>query len=197
MTVNAVIYRAPHLRQLVASDPHGGDNCTAYAMARAVNAATLGGVRVTGAYVRSISNEPIPDPQSPGLSLPQIVAIGKKLHVPITDMSGGTWDDVVRVLDTAGPGRRVIAQIDYPAWQDRCQDRNINFGHALTLDAVRRHDGIMSVLGSDPLCDALRWYRAGNVRDAMVAWGRKTGYGTTGKVRFAVTREIPLIAVET
>lgn len=195
MTTRALIYRAPHLRQLVSSDPYGKFNCTAVALARATNAATVGGLKISGKEVRALSNEPIPDPRSPGLSIPQIVTVSKKLRVPVIDRTGQTWDDVVRVLDTVGPGRRVIACIDYPAWQERCQDRNIDFGHALTLDAVRRKDGIMQVLGSDPLCTALNWYRAGNVRDAMVAWGRKTGL-PAGQLRFAVTREIPLIAVE-
>lgn len=195
MTTVARIYRAPHLRQLVTSDPYGKYNCSAVALARATNAATVGGLKISGKEVRAMTNEPIPDPRSPGLTIGQLVTVSKKLRVPIIDRTGQTWDDVVAVLDTAGVGRRVIACIDYPAWQERCQDRNIDFGHALTLDAVRRVDGQMQVLGSDPLCTALQWYRAGNVRDAMVAWGRKTGL-TGGKLRFAVTREVPLIATE-
>src|SRR6187200_3295282 len=188
MTVRAAIYRAPHLTQRISSDPYWQFNCAAYALARATNAATLGGLKISGKEVRALSSEPVPDPNSPGLNNAQLVAVSKKLRVPITDKTGETWDDVVSYLDTVGPGYRVLASIDYPAWAERCQDINIQFGHQVTLDAVRRKDGIMQILGSDPLCTRLEWYRAGNVRDAMVAWGRKTGMGTTGQLRFAVTR---------
>jgi len=184
-----VIYRAPHLYQLIASDPYGGKNCTAYALARAINAATLGGLIVSGRQVRALSSEPVPDPASPGLNLAQAVAVSIKLRVPVYNRTGEGWDYVVDVLDQVGPGRRVIAQVDYRAWQDRCQ-ANPNILHALTLDALRRRNGRMEILGSDPLCRSLRWYRAGNVRDAMAAF---TG-GDPRRLSFAVTREIPLIA---
>ena len=196
MATAAKIYRAPHLTQRVSSDPYWPFNCGAYSLARATNAATVGGLKITGRAVRALSSEPIPDPRSPGLNIPQLVAVSKQLRVPITDKTGGTWADVVAVLDIVGAGRRVIANIDYAAWSERCQDRNIDFGHALTLDAVRKVDGVMQVLASDPLCDRLQWYRAGNVRDAMLAWGRKIGL-PAGQVAYAVTRAIPLIAVET
>lgn len=187
--MGGLIYRAPHLYQLVASDPYGPKNCTAYATARAINAATLGGLVVTGRQVRALSSEPVPDPASPGLNLAQAVAVSIKLRVPLVNRSGEGWDYVVSVLDIVGPGRRVIAQIDHDAWQDKCQTSG-HFLHALTLDALRRRNGRMEILGSDPLCRSLRWYRAGNVRDAMAAF---TG-GDPRRLSFAVTREIPLIA---
>lgn len=191
MTVNALIYRAPHKRQLVASDPYGKYNCTAYAAARAIDAATLGGLKVTGATVRALSNEPIPNPRSPGLNIGQVVVVSRRLRVPLYDRTGGTWDDVVGFLDIKGPGRRLVVQIDHDAWSEKCQPGG-SFLHALTLDALRRKDGRMQILGSDPLCPALRWYDASNVHHAMTAFT-----GDPGHLSFAITREIPLIAVVT
>jgi len=194
MTVQAVIYRAPHLRQLVSSDPYGKYNCSAYCLARAINAATLGGVVVTGRLVRELSSEPIPAPGSPGLNISQLVTVSKKLRVPIVDRTGGTWEDVVAVLDIVGPGRRVIAQLDYATLGDRRCQAGGDFGHAMTLDAIRSHDGRIQVLASDPLCTGLRWYPKSVIRKAMLAFAESSGL-TDGRLRWAVTREIPLIAV--
>jgi len=184
-----LIYRAPHRRQLVASDPYGRYNCTAYAAARAIDAATVGGLKVDGVTIRALSNEPVPNPSSPGLNIPQVVAVSRKLRVPLYDRSGDGWDAVVGFLDLIGPGRRVLAQIDHDAWAEKCQATG-SFLHALTLDALRRKDGRLQILGSDPLCSALRWYDASNVRVAMAAF---TG-GDPRRLSFAITREIPLIA---
>ncbi len=195
MTIVAKLYRAPHLKQLVSSDPYGKYNCSAVCLARAVNAATLGGLKISGKEVRAMSDEPVPDPHSPGLNIQQLVNVSKKLRVPIIDRTGGTWADVVAVLDTAGPGRRVIAQIEYAKLgTDRCQAGG-DFGHALTLDAIRSRGGQSETLASDPLCSGLKWYRSAVIRDAMLAFAVNTGL-TGGRLRWAVTREIPLLAVE-
>jgi hypothetical protein len=187
-TIAAVIYRAPHLRQMVSSDPYGKYNCTAYAAARAIRASTLGGMAVSGKLIRQMSSEPIPNRSSPGLNIRQVVDVSVKLRVPLYSRIGQGWDYVIDVLDTNGPGRRIVAQIDHDAWGEKCQAGS-SFLHALTLDALRRKDGRMQILGSDPLCGALQWYYANNVRDAMAAFT-----GNVNSLSFAVTREIPLIA---
>jgi hypothetical protein len=193
MTISAVIYRAPHLRQLVSSDPYGKYNCTAYAAARAINAATLGGLVISGAKIRALSDEPIPSPSSPGLNIRQVCAVSRTLRVPLLDRTaaGEGWDDVVGYLDVTGPGRRVVAQVDYAHWPDPCQ-ASTGFLHAVTLDAIRHRGGTAEVLASDPLCSTLKWYRAGAVRDAMAAFT-----GSVNRLSFALTREIPLIALVT
>lgn len=194
MTVQARIYRAPHLRQLVSSDPYGKYNCSAVCLARATDAATLGGVKVTGRLVRELSSEPVPDPSSPGLNIGQLVAVSRKLRVPIVDRTGWSWSELVAVLDAVGPGRRVIAQLDYESLgADRCQAGG-DFGHAMTLDAYRLRGGRTEILGSDPLCTSLRWYATSRIRTAMTVFAEASGL-TGGRLRWAVTREIPLIAV--
>ena len=189
MTVSAVIYRAPHLTQRVSSDPYWKFNCTAYAAARAINAATFGGLKVTGRQVRALSDEPVPSPSSPGLNIRQVAAVSRTLRVPLLDRTkaGEGWDDVVAYLKT---GRRVVAQIDYAAFSEQCQD-NHGILHAITLDVVRHRPGVdfVEILGSDPLCTGLVWYRASSVRNAMVAFT-----GSANALSFAITRPLPLLA---
>lgn len=66
-------YVAPDHFQLGADGgKYGGVNCTASAAARTVQEATCGKEAFTGAQVRAASDEPIPDPKSPGLNLDQV-----------------------------------------------------------------------------------------------------------------------------
>lgn len=67
----------PHdYQQLKAHDPNGPVNCTAYSGAWLVDAA---GGKTTGRKVRAATDEPKPDPKSPGLNLPQVDAAIRKL----------------------------------------------------------------------------------------------------------------------
>ena len=63
-------------QQLQGGDPNGGVNCTAYGAAWLVGAA---GGKTTGRKIRAATNEPKPDPKSPGLNLPQVDAAVRKL----------------------------------------------------------------------------------------------------------------------
>lgn len=60
--------------------PLGGStgpyDCTAWAEAYAIEYHTLGQRKTTGRKVRLLSNEPIPDKDSPGLNLAQVDAVG-------------------------------------------------------------------------------------------------------------------------
>lgn len=51
---------------------YGGANCTACAAGMTGESHTCGALRFTGAQVRAASNEPTPDPKSPGLNLAQV-----------------------------------------------------------------------------------------------------------------------------
>jgi len=59
-------------QQLLQGDPYGAFNCTAYAAAWITDAHTAGKTLLTGREVRAHTNEPVPDPNSPGLNLPQV-----------------------------------------------------------------------------------------------------------------------------
>lgn len=91
------------------SAPTGGYDCTAYSAAMAIDRATLGGTFVTGRQVRLASDEPYPDPGSPGLNLRQIDAVASKWHVDITNRTRAPWSAVIGMLKE---GRGVILQGD-------------------------------------------------------------------------------------
>lgn len=81
---------------------YGGANCTACAAGEAGEAQTCGSLLYTGAQVRAASNEPIPDPSSPGLNLPQVDAALYKL-------SNGRIDlDTHQGYDTSAAEVRIV-----------------------------------------------------------------------------------------
>lgn len=59
-------------QQLVPWTPTGYADCTAWTAAWVSDFSTLGKVKLTGRQIRLATNEPIPDPVSPGLNLPQV-----------------------------------------------------------------------------------------------------------------------------
>lgn len=92
------------------SGPTGGFDCTAHSAAMAIDRATLGGSKITGRQVRLASTEPYPDPHSPGLSIPQVINVGFKLHVSLENRSGAPWSSLIAALKGQ---RGVILQGDY------------------------------------------------------------------------------------
>lgn len=178
-----------HQTQRVPSDPHWTVNCTAYCMAMFATDTTLGGlVGVTGRYVRAISNEPIPDPASPGLNLAQMKAVAAKLRISFTDHTGNGWDTFGKDVGKAG-GRRAILQVDYDVLQAKvpalvCQ-RTGDFDHAILV--VRVADTVMA---SDPLCANTKEYPVDAIRAAAEKFGRDHGM-VGGGLYYAVSRDIP------
>lgn len=105
------IYKPAHQYQLGAgSSPTGGVDCTAYAAAMALDRATLGGTQVTGRQVRLASDEPYPDPLSPGLNLTQVGVVASRWHVELTNRTHAPWSAVMGMLKQ---GRAVVLQGDY------------------------------------------------------------------------------------
>jgi hypothetical protein len=75
----------------------------------AIDRATMGGVLVTGRQVRLASDEPYPDPHSPGLNLRQIDAVAGKWHVDIANRTGAPWSAALGMLQN---GRGIVLQGD-------------------------------------------------------------------------------------
>lgn len=96
--------------QLVASDPYGGVNCLAYAGAMAGDFDTCGAVHLTGEQVRQLTNEPRPDPKSPGLTLSQIDAALNRYGVDLEVRYRLPWDDFVRKVNK---GEGAVLQVGY------------------------------------------------------------------------------------
>ena len=179
-----------HMTQRKSSDPYWQFNCGAYSGAMLIEDATLGGLSgITGRVVRSLSSEPVPDPASPGLNIPQVLNVMRKLHVEATDMSGHTWSEMMTALNEQ---RRVTLSIDYgelPA-ASKCQAKG-DFGHQIVLIDRQVRNGVEMVHGSDPLCSGVRFYIGDELKAAAQAFARQTNL-TTG-LRWAMTRSIPKV----
>lgn len=184
MTIRAVRYTPPSLRQRLT---YQGKliGCTETSFAMAARAQALGGLKVTELLCRSLSGEWPPDPSSPGLNQDQLEAVARRLHMPYSDGTGGTWADVAQKLRE---DRKLVVQLWY------ADIGGTPIGHALYLDVIRTTRDGVEVGGVDPMVGRRKWYRAADVRRAMETFGRRTGL-PAGQVRYGFTREVPLMAV--
>lgn len=167
----AVRYAPHHQKQINRADKYGKDNCTAYCFAMFADATTIGGSRPTGKYIRSISDEPIPAPNSPGLNIHQMMDVAKKLAIPCNNKTGEVFAAVLASLRT---GRVVLAQLDYKELASyRCQ-ANGDFGHAMLLQTL--HTDGLHILADDPLCDKAKYYPVAVIKAAMETFGHQAGH---------------------
>jgi len=181
------IYRPKHVRQLLVGDKYGGTNCTASSAAMAIDRATMGGIQVTGKTVRAASNEPIPDPASPGLNLPQVVNVAFGWHVELQNRTGAPWFVVIKSLKE---GRGIVLQGDYdqipPGFSGQL---NFKGDHAVYVNHVT---GDGDLYWQDPLRSA-----AVEIPEAVArAYAEKFArtVGTFPGVLFATTRVTPNVA---
>ena len=195
----AVVYRPKFANQIRDGGPTGPYDCTAWSCAFAIDRATLGGVKVTGRQLRLASNEPRPDPASPGLNLTQVTSAAFRLTRVVLTPRRGSWAVMLRHLGPSG----VLLPGDYdqiPAAFD-CQP-GFNDLHAVYLNnqnsgSVTAADGRIygpgeCALTYDPLCSAFRWVPLVVLRKYAEKYARRVGY--TGGVIYATTRATPLIA---
>jgi hypothetical protein len=104
----------------------GWTNCTAFVAA--MGAEFDAGVRLTGTQVRQESNEPIPDPNSPGLSLTQVGAVLRRHGVTIGVETPIDFDDLD---DLRQSGHAIGLQLSYRPIQNTIfsGDRAFHDGH--------------------------------------------------------------------
>ncbi len=181
------IYKPAHQRQINAGDKYGGFNCTAYSAAMAIDRATMGGTIVTGRQVRANSNEPVPDPQSPGLSLPQVVNVAFGWHVELDNRSGAPWSSLLAALKE---GRGLILQGDYDQMGAYSCQTSFKGPHAIFCNHV---SGDGDIYTYDPLCSAGREVPAPTIR----AYAEKLAktWGSYPGLLFATTRITPNLAL--
>jgi hypothetical protein len=182
------IYKPQHKRQLgPGSGPTGKYDCTAWSAAMAIDRATLGGTDVTGRQVRLASNEPYPDPDSPGLHLGQVVDVAFKWHVDLENRSGAPWSAVLQALKA---GRGVILQGDYDQLVGFSCQATFKGDHAVYVNHITGDDDLYWM---DPLCP-------GPNANMKVTIARKyaekfaKSRGVYPGILFATTRRTPTIA---
>ncbi len=154
--------------------------CTDTAFAMCVDAATLGGERVTEAEVRALSNEANPNPDSPGLNLNQLEAVARKLHVEFTSMAGHSWADLVAALRA---NRRVVAQLWYPDLGGGA------IGHAVYVDHQYKGNSLIV----DPVKGKFTIVPNKTLLKAMQSFATRGGLKTG--LYWGVTRATPWMSV--
>jgi len=181
------LYVVPFEKQL--GQLYGGTLCTAVSAARAAGHATKGRLNLTGARVRAATDEPVPDPASPGLNLPQVSSALAKWSVGLDVRIGSradldnvsrsvTWEEYEE-RRIAGEG--CILQTGYGPIADSPMDAGAGFrgGHAIfetlhgTYDSLAdgRRAGVWKYDG--------RVYDRPLIRAAAAALPIPVGHGTT------------------
>jgi hypothetical protein len=172
----------PDDKQINPKDRYGRYNCTAYSLARILNYVTLGAFspRITGALVRALSDEPTPDPASPGLNLPQMVTVAKRLRVELTDKTNDRlgWAGVMTALRERRP---VLLQIDAFYYPKRLKKYTIrkSLPHAVVLEWVTK----AGISLYDPMVGTEYYVTEAEIRPAAEKYFKT--------IRFAVGRVTP------
>lgn len=179
----AVIYRPRHERQIKPSDPFGRYNCGAVATAIAIDRATLGGCMVNGDDVRAHTNEPIPDPGSPGLNIGQLVWAAAKMGVELQEVRGGTFETLLgRLRQTRGV---ILSGEGSALGPNTCQPGFVG-AHAIFLNNLSTSGA--SILVYNPLCPNYRWLPVATVQRYAERFGQ-----LHGGLAYAYTRITPNI----
>lgn len=136
-------YVAPPSFQLASTAGSTGPvDCTAHAAAVTIRSSTCGARTPSGRTIRLQSNEPVPDPASPGLNLDQVDAVaghyGVNLDVRIGYRSV-TWAEYERRRKAGQP---TIIQVRYAAIADSKYDAGRGFrgNHAIAETTHATYD---------------------------------------------------------
>jgi hypothetical protein len=129
--------------QLTSGDPNGAVNCSAYAFAKGIEFDTCGQILVTGARVRQLTNEPVPDPASPGLHHGQLRDVASKFGLRLEVLYGAPWDE----FEDANKDHAVLLSIDYSPIQYSSFSGQRTFSRLHELLVLPVH------FTYDPLCD--------------------------------------------
>jgi hypothetical protein len=114
---------------------YGGANCTPCSAGMTGQAHTCGALLFTGAQIRAASNEPIPDPKSPGLNLGQVDEALFKLSKGAIDLDTHYRYDFDDVRKRVTAGAQAILQIQRSVLVKRGEAYGNTFagGHAITI----------------------------------------------------------------
>ena len=159
--------------------------CTDTSFAMCVDAATLGGCIVTEKYVRSLSSEAKPDPESPGLNLDQLEGVAQKLRVEFTKVKGGSRANFKVHLRQ---NRRIVAQLWYAGIG------GTPIGHAVYVESISAK-GMARIV--DPMKGVYSLVPEGRLFDAMETFAKKAGvpkgllYGATRGTQWLSANQAP------
>lgn len=124
--------------------PTGPFDCTAWAARNAIAHATCGRTLTTGRFIREHSNEPRPDPRSPGLNLPQVAAVALRIGVYLDVRIGSRAVTWTQYENRRKAGQGAIIQVDYGPIADSNYDAGRGFrgGHAMFETVHATYDSL-------------------------------------------------------
>ena len=125
-------------QQLVYGGATGAYDCTAWCGAIITDAHTRGGTKLSGRLIRISTDEPIPDPTSPGLNLPQVDAAIYKLtsgRVNLDTRVGYSSLSREGVKSRIVDGRWATVQVRRGVLVDRGFLSGFRGSHAITVHA--------------------------------------------------------------
>jgi hypothetical protein len=131
----------------ISGDKNGWVNCAAYVGGFAADYSTCGAKKPTGAQVRALTNEPVPDPASPGLTIVQVTNALARLGVTVYPFVKASWD---QVLAWWKEGRYISLCGQYSVIRPTRFSGDPNFygGHQIGVPGTFEAE--------DPLCDGRR-----------------------------------------
>lgn len=143
--MNCPSYIVPWAGQLAMGGSTGPYDCTAWAASRAIGHSTCGAKLPSGRNIRLLSNEPIPDPNSPGLNLPQVQDVAWDDYGVWLDVRIGarkvTWGEYEKRRNA---GQGAIIQVRYAAIADSKYDAGRGFrgNHAIFETVHATYDSL-------------------------------------------------------
>ena len=182
--MSCATYVVPPGFQLRDGGASGPFDCTAWSASRAIGHATCGAKVPSGRTIRLRSSEPIPDPVSPGLNLPQVGAVALETFGVYLDVRIGTrrvtWAEYEK-RRLAGQG--AIIQTRYAPIADSKYDAGRGFrgNHALFESIHATYDP----LADGRYAGCFRWNGTVYTREVIkraaglldIGNGQKPGYG--------------------
>jgi hypothetical protein len=190
-------YRAPFGSQIQEGGATGGVDCTAWATRAGLATATCGRIVVSGRRLRLLSNEPVPDPQSPGLNLYQMQDVLREDFGVYMDVRAGSraisWSEYERKRVA---GYSLVVQLSYAPIADSPFDAGRGFrgGHAMfehvnagTMDSLAdgRAPGVFDYTGAFYPRDLIR-----RATDRLVIDPRTGATVPSGMVWAGVLRDV-------
>lgn len=177
--------------QIPLGGPTGPFDCTAWMAARLAAADSQGHVMLSGRAIRLASNEPKPDPRSPGLNLDQVDVALRRLTSPDIDLDTriGIGTDEARRMVVSG--RWMGLQVNRGVLVDAGLGGGSRFrgGHAVT---VHSSDGV-PVLGDSliPYYQRTSWRTVWKAAAALVVSSNGHTVGA-GHAYATFTRDVTL-----
>ena len=195
MSIVARLWRAPHIQQKYT---YNGRlvGCTPTSMAVYLRAVSLGAIKATERIVIAMTNEPVPDPRSPGWNLTQMVSVARKLQVDfnVATDAEDSYDDVRARLNE---NRRIVAQLELGDLG------RADVPHCIEIECRRQGKKDINgrviegwaMLINEPTISRSEWMSEVRVLRAMKHLAENTG--KPSGLRFAYSKVVPMVAVET